>query len=79
MARNEDRYKWDVDSRDARQSEFAHSGYSTSTISAFPSARARLLSARKRRARVFAVAWPLLTAAGVSTLLLYAIVSHLRG
>ncbi len=77
MAKNS--YKWDGDSRDERQSEFAHSGYSTTTAGAFHSTWAQERVVRKRRSRLAGLLWPLLAAAGASALALFAIVAHLRG
>jgi len=77
MARND--YKWDGNSRDERLSEFAHSGYSTTTAGEFHSTWAQKRVLRKRRARVAGLVWPMLAAVGVSAMLLYAVVHHLRG
>jgi len=76
MARND--YKWDGNSRDERLSEFAHSGYSTTTAGEFHSAWAQKRAQRTRRARLVGLVWPLLAAVGVSAMLLYGIVTHLR-
>lgn len=79
MARNNN-YKWDGDSRDERPSEFAHSGYSTTTTAALHSTWAyNHRVRRKRRTRLARLLLPVLVAAGASSLLMYFVVSHLRG
>lgn len=77
MAAN--KYKWDGDSRDERESEFALSGYSTTTAGAFHTSWAQERVQSKRRARLAGLLWPLLIAAGLSVLVLYAVVTFLRG
>jgi len=71
-------YKWDGDSRDERPGEFAHSGYST-TAGVFHSTFAQQPVRRKRRARLAGVLVPVLAALGVSAMLLWGLVTHLRG
>jgi len=77
MARNN--YKWDGDSRDERPSEFAHSGYSTTTTAALHSTWAHKRGRRKRRNKLARILLSLLIAVGASSLLMYLLVSHLRG
>jgi hypothetical protein len=79
MARDKHSYKWDGDSRDERPSEFAYSGYSTTTSSEFHGTTTQVRALRKRRAQSAGVRWPLLIAACLSALVLYGIVAHLRG
>lgn len=80
MARN-DNYKWDGDSKDERASEFAHSGYSTTSAGVFHStwAQQRMHRQRKRRARLAGILWPVAVAVAASAALLYGLISHLRG
>lgn len=74
------KYKWDGDSRDERLSEFAHSGFSsTTTAGAFNSTWADHRVRRKRQARFAGLLLPLLLAVAASTALLYLAVTHLRG
>lgn len=77
MARN--KYKWDGDSRDERPSEFAQSTFAPTTAGAFHSTWAQTRARRKRRVRLAGLVAPLLVAVGVSGLVLYGLVSHLRG
>lgn len=74
-----DRYKWDGDSRDERESEFVETGFQTTTAGSLPSGWAQQRTLRKRRARFAGLLWPLLIAVGLSTLALYGLVRHLHG
>jgi hypothetical protein len=71
-------YKWDGDSRDERQSVFANSGYST-TAGEFHSTWAQARKRRKRKKRMTSLLWVMLGSVGVSALVLYGVVTHLRG
>ena len=77
MTRNN--YKWDGDSRDERPSEFAHSGYPSTTAGVFHSTWSQERVLRRRRSRFSTVLRPLLVALAVSGLALYVFVTHLRG
>jgi hypothetical protein len=72
-------YKWDGDSRDERPSEFAYSGYSTTTSREFHGNTTQQRALRKRGAKLDRVRWPLLLAVCAVALALYVIVAHLRG
>ena len=54
-----DKYKWDGDSRDERESEFSETGFSTTRGGAYHStwAQERVVRDRKRRRRVAGLVW----------------------
>jgi hypothetical protein len=72
-------YKWDGDSRDERQSVFAHSGYSTTSASEFHSTLTQRRKPFKRKKRLTLVHWALFASTCVSALLIYGAVVHLHG
>ena len=77
MTRNN--YKWDGDSRDERPSEFAHSGYASTTAGVFHSTWAQERVQRRRRSRLAGRLLPLLIVVVASGLALVGLVNHLRG
>lgn len=76
-----DRYKWDGDTRDERESEFAESTMFSTTRSGGPgnSAWASERAQRRRKARINRVVWLVLLAAALSAVVLYAVAQRLRG
>jgi len=76
----QDKYKWDGDSRDERESEFVETGFSTTTMGAYHSnwAQSRARGQRRRKPRLARMLWPMLIALGLGALLLYGAVGHFR-
>jgi hypothetical protein len=75
-----DKYKWDGDTRDERESEFAEStSFSTTRSGAYSSTLVRERARRKRKARINRVVWLVLAAVALSAAVLYAIALRLRG
>ncbi len=76
-----DRYKWDGDTRDERESEFAESTMFSTTRSGGPgnSTLASERAQRRRKARINRVVWLVLLAAALSAVVLYAVAQRLRG
>lgn len=76
-----DKYKWDGDSRDERESEFSDTSFSTTRGGAYHStwAQDRVVRGRKRRRRVSGLVWAALVTLGASALVIYGVVSRLRG
>ena len=77
MAR--ENHKWDINSRDARQSEFAHSGYVTTTTDPSFGGPASVRMVRKRRSRAVMALATWLLGVAVITAALYALAKYLRG
>lgn len=76
-----DKYKWDGDTRDERESEFAESTSFSTTRSggAYNSTLAHERARRKRKARINRIVWLVLAAAALSAAVLYAVALRLRG
>lgn len=74
-----EKYKWDGDSRDERESEFTETGFSTTTSGTYHSTWAQERARRRRKARLGAWLWPLLIASALGVVALYFGVTSLRG
>ena len=77
MARGD--YKWNTDSRDERQSDYAQSAYSTSSFEASQSGDARRRAPRKRRSRPHILLGAVVIVIAVSAALLYGVSRLLPG
>lgn len=74
-----DKYKWDGDTRDERESEFAEStAFSTTRSGAYHSTLAYQRGRRKRKARLNRVVTLVLAAVAVSAVLIYAVATRLH-
>lgn len=76
-----DKYKWDGDTRDERESEFAESTSFSTTRSggAYSSTLIHERARRKRKARINRVVWLVLLTVALSAVVLYAVARRLRG
>lgn len=74
-----DRYKWDGDSRDERESEFSETGFSTTRGGAYHSTWASARARRNRKPRPNRIVWILLGAFLLSAALLLLAGLKLRG
>jgi hypothetical protein len=76
-----DKYKWDGDTRDERESEFTESTSFATTRSGgvYNSTWANERARRKRKARMHRVVWLVLLTVALSAVVLYAVARRLRG
>ena len=74
-----DKYKWDGDSRDERESEFSETSFSTTRASGFHSTFALDRTRRKRKARLNRVLLIVLVALLLSAAVLYAFARRVNG
>ncbi len=77
MARDD--YKWNTDSRNERQSDYAPSGYPASTFEAPQSGSAKHRAQRDRRARLSLLLSAFLIVLALSAAVLYGVSIYLRG